>query len=180
MTKAAAKSDNKVCVGVVTGAHGLHGAVRIKSFTMEPHQIAAYGPVSDTSGTRQFRLTLMGDTKGVVLARIEGVDDRDDAQALAGTELFVDRGVLPATIEDEFYYADLIGLAAKRSDGELYGSVSAVHNFGAGDILEIERVAGARVMLPFNRETVPEVDIDAGVLTVDPPPGLEDGVDDQP
>ncbi len=169
-----------MCVGVITGPHGLQGGVRIKSFTMEPHQVAAYGPVSDTTGSRHFRLTLTGDAKGVVLARIEGVGDRDSAQALAGTELFVDRCALPATVEDEFYYADLIGLTAKRLDGDLYGTVHAVHNFGAGDVLEIERAAGARVMLPFSRESVPEVDLEAGSLTVDPPPGLESSADEQP
>ena len=169
-----------MCVGVVTGPHGLQGGVRIKSFTMEPHQVAAYGPVSDATGSRQFRLTLTGDAKGVVLARIDGVEDRDSAQALAGTELFVDRCALPATAEDEFYYADLIGLTAKRLGGDLYGTVHAVHNFGAGDVLEIERAAGAHVMLPFSRETVPEVDLEAGSLTVDPPPGLESSADEQP
>ena len=173
MSKTATKSDNRVCVGVITGAHGLLGIVRIKSFTMDPRQVAGYGPVSDTTGSRQFCLTLTGDAKGVLLVRIEGVKDRDGAQALAGTELFVDRRLLPATAEDEYYYADLVGLAAKILGGEPYGTVHAVHNFGAGDVLEIERVAGTHIMLPFNRETVPEVDLEAGLLTIDPPPGLE-------
>lgn len=140
---------------------------------MDPRHVAAYGPVSDSTGSRRFHLTLTGDAKGVVLARIKGVKDRDDAQALAGTELFVDRHMLPATVEDEFYYADLIGLAAKRLDGEPYGTVRAVHNFGAGDVLEIERAAGGHILLPFNRETVPDVDLAAGFLLVDPPAGLE-------
>ena len=140
---------------------------------MDPRHVAAYGPVSDSSGSRHFHLTLTGDAKGVVLASIEGVKDRDDAEALVGTELFVDRHMLPATVEDEFYYADLVGLAAKHIGGEPYGTVHAVHNFGAGDVLEIERATGGRVMLPFNRETVPEVDLQAGFLLVDPPPGLE-------
>ena len=179
MSKAAEKSEDKVCVGVVTGAHGLQGAVRIKSFTMDPRQVAAYGPVSDTAGSRQFHLTLTGDAKGVVLARIDGVEDRDSAQALAGTELFVDRCALPATVEDEFYYADLIGLTAMRVDGDVYGTVHAVHNFGAGDVLEIERAEGVRIMLPFNRENVPKVDLDAGILTVDPSPVLEGGAGEQ-
>ena len=140
---------------------------------MDPRHVAAYGPVSDSTGSRHFHLTLTGDAKGVVLARIKGVKDRDDAQALAGTELFVDRHMLPATVEDEFYYADLVGLAVKYLGGEPYGTVHAVHNFGAGDVLEIERATGGRVMLPFNRETVPDVDLEAGFLLVDPPPGLE-------
>jgi 16S rRNA processing protein RimM len=158
---------------MVTGAHGLLGIVRIKSFTTDPRHVAAYGPVSDFTGSRNFHLTLTGDAKGVVLARIKGVKDRDEAQALAGTELFVDRHLLPETAEDEFYYADLVGLAVKNLGGEPYGTVHAVHNFGAGDVLEIERVTGGRVMLPFSRETVPEVDLEAGLLVVDPPPGLE-------
>ena len=173
------RAADRVCVGIVTGAHGLLGIVRIKSFTMDPHHVAAYGPVSDSTGSKHFHLSLTGDAKGAVLARIEGVKDRDDALALAGMEIFVDRHMLPATVEDEFYYADLVGLIAKYPDGELYGTVHTVHNFGAGDVLEIERAAGGRVMLPFNRATVPVVDLDARFLVVDPPSSLEGDADEK-
>ena len=161
---------------MVTGVHGLHGVVRIKSFTKDPRKVAAYGPVSDLTGDSELRLTLAGDAKGVVLARIDGVKDREEAQTLVGMNLYVCRGKLPATEKNEYYYADLVGLNVKRVGGASYGFVRAVHNFGAGDILEIERLTGIRIMLPFNKDTVPDVDIGAGVITVDPPEGLENSV----
>ncbi len=173
MSEAIARSVDKVCVGVIVGPHGLQGIVRIKSFTMEPHNVVAYGPVTDTFGNRQFHLTLVGDAKGVLLARIEGVDDRNSAQALAGTKLFVNRHVLPVVEDGEYYHADLVGLAARLFDGASYGHVRGVHNFGAGDVLEIERVNRARVMLPFSRGIVPHIDVEAGYISINPPPGLE-------
>src|SRR4051794_41422682 len=105
-------SDKRVCVGVVTGPHGIRGAVRLKSFTAEPQDIASYGPVEDERGQRQFELQLIGEGKGVVIARIPGVDDRNRAEALRGMRLYLPRNALPPTDEDEFYHADLIGLEA--------------------------------------------------------------------
>ena len=172
--------SDKISVGAISGAYGVRGELRIKSYCAVPEDIESYSPLSSEDGTRSFNLALVRPVKNGFVARITDVTSKEEADALRGTGLYAPRDRLPTLPDDEFYHTDLIGLAAKRSDGELYGSVSAVHNFGAGDILEIERIAGVRVMLPFNRETVPEVDIDAGVLIVDPPPGLEGGVDDQP
>jgi 16S rRNA processing protein RimM len=163
-----------VCVGQVTGAHGVRGLVKLTSFTSEPAAVAAYGPLTDESGTRRFALALKGQVKGHFLAAIEGVQDRDVAEALAGTRLFVERDRLPAADEEEFYHADLIGLAAVTPDGVLLGRVAALHNFGAGDLVEIALEGGGRPLLPFDRLTVPEIDIAGGRIVIDPPAGLLD------
>jgi 16S rRNA processing protein RimM len=166
--------DKRVCVGVVTGAHGVRGAVRIKSFTAEPEDVAGYGPLEDERGERRFALRLVGSAKGVLIAAISGIDDRDRAEALRGLRLYLPRSALPPPEEEEYYHADLIGLAAALPDGTPIGTVRAVHDFGAGDTLEIERSEGPPVMVPFTREIVPVVDLDAARLVVDPPPGLLD------
>ncbi len=164
-----AMTERRLCVAVVTGAHGVRGAVRLKSFTAEPEAVAGYRPLTDRSGARTFALTLTGRAKDALVARIDGIDDRDAAQALKGTELFIERAQLAAPEdEDEFYQADLVGLRAETADGALYGTVRAVQNFGAGDLLEVERPEGGSELLPFNREVVPEIDLQAGRLVVVP------------
>ena len=107
-----AARDKRVCVGVVTGAHGVRGAVRLKSFTAEPEDVARYGPLEDESGERRFALRLIGGAKGVLIAAIAGIDDRDRAEALRGLRLYLPRSALPPTEEEEYYHADLIGLEA--------------------------------------------------------------------
>jgi 16S rRNA processing protein RimM len=170
-----AMAARQVCVGVVTGPHGVGGAVRVKSFTARPEDVAAYGPLSDESGTRQLELRLVGAAKGVVIARLTGVDDRNRAEALRGLRLYLPRAALPAPEEEEYYHADLIGLDATLADGTSIGRVRAVHDFGAGDTLEIERNGAPPLMVPFTRAVVPVVEPDAGRLVIDPPPGLLDG-----
>ncbi len=164
----------RLCVGVVTGARGLKGEVRIKSFTAEPDGIADYAPITDESGQRQFRLTIVGHHKDQLVVRIDGVADRDAADALNRTHLYVPRHVLPVPAEDEYYHADLIGLTVEAPDGTPLGRVKAVHDFGAGDILEIRDADGREALIPFSRAVVPVVDLDGGRLVVDPPPGLLD------
>lgn len=167
---------SRVCVGAVAGVHGVRGAVRIKTFTAVPADVAAYGPVEDEAGTRRFRLQVVGERGGMVIATLSGVTDRDVAEALKGLRLYVDRSALPAPEEDEFYHADLIGLAVETTDGIPFGTVRALHDFGAGDVIEIVPVgAGTPVVLPFTREVVPVVDLAAGRIVVDPPKGLLDG-----
>jgi 16S rRNA processing protein RimM len=161
-------------MGVITGAHGVRGLLRVKSFAAAPEAIAAYGPLEDETGQRRFELKLAGTAKGVLIARLEGVADRDAAERLKGTRLFLARAALPEPGEEEYYHADLIGLAAVLRDGTAFGRVRAVHDFGAGDSLEIERTAGGMVMVPFTGEVVPVVDITAGRVVVDPPAGLLD------
>jgi 16S rRNA processing protein RimM len=167
-----ATSDKRVCVGAVAGAHGVRGAVRIKSFTAAPEDIARYGPLEDEKGERRFTLRLVGAAKGVLIGHLSGIGDRDRAEALRGLRLYLPRAALPPTGEDEYYHADLIGLAAVLGDGTPVGRVRAVHDFGAGDTLEITRPAGPPAMVPFTRAVVPSVDLATGQLVLDPPPGL--------
>jgi 16S rRNA processing protein RimM len=165
---------NRVCVGIITGAHGVRGAVRVKSFTADPEGVARYGPLEDEKGERHLSLRLVGSAKGVVIARLSGIADRDHAEALRGLRLYLPRTALPPTADEEYYHADLIGLEAALADGTALGHVRAIHDFGAGDTLEIERPDGPPAMVPFTRAIVPIVDLAAGRLVLDPPPGLID------
>ena len=177
----------RVCLGVVTGAHGVRGLVKIKSFTEVPEDLTAYGDLTDESSLRRFSVTVTGKAKDALLARIAGVEDREAAQALRGTKLMVERAALPAIEEPEtFYYADLVGLAVEDPAGRLLGRVKAVMNHGAGDLLEIEpapEVGRATLLVPFTKAAVPRVDLEAGRLVVEPPsevaPGVEPGPDER-
>ncbi len=164
----------QVCVGIVTGPHGVTGAVRIKSFTAQPEDIASYAPLADETGRRHFELRLLGTAKGVLIARLAGVEDRDQAEALRGLRLCLPRSALPQPEAEEYYHADLIGLDAALGDGTPVGRVRAVHDFGAGDMIEIERHGAPPAMVPFTRAVVPVVDLAGGRLVIDPPPGLLD------
>jgi 16S rRNA processing protein RimM len=173
--------DKRVCMGIIGAPHGVRGAVRIKSFTDDPKAIASYGALEDESGERRFTLRIAGDAKGegMVIATLSGVTDRDRAEALRGLRLYAPRVALPATAEDEFYHADLVGLAARLEDGSPLGTVIAVHDFGAGDVIEIAREGhgsrgGQPVLVPFTRAAVPVVDIAGGRVVIDPPDGLLD------
>lgn len=168
--------QKRVCLGIITGAHGVRGAVRVKSFTADPKDVARYGPLEDEKGERCWSLNLMRGAKGVVVCRVGGVADRTGAEALRGLRLYLPRAALPPPGQDEYYHADLIGLEAALLDGTLLGHVRAVHDFGAGDTLEIARSEGPPAMIPFTRAIVPVVDLAAGRLLVDPPPGLIDPV----
>ncbi len=170
----AAGDSARVCLGIITGVHGIKGWVRVKSFTAEPDAIADYGPLSDDSGTRCFELELVGAGKGVLLARIKGVDDRNAAERLKGFRLYVSRADLPPPEDDEFYEADLIGLAAMLEDGARFGTVRAVNDFGAGASIEIEDVAGKTIVVPFTSAAVPVVDIAGKRVVIAPPSGLLD------
>ncbi|HXC27116.1 MAG TPA: ribosome maturation factor RimM [Stellaceae bacterium] len=163
-------------MGVVGAPHGVRGAIRIKSFTDDPRAVAQYGALEDESGERRFTLHITGTAngEGMVIARLSGVADRDAAEALRGLRLYAPRAALPAPAKDEFYHADLIGLAAQLEDGTTLGTVIAVHDFGAGDVIEIARDAGQPVLVPFTRAAVPIVDIAGGKVVVDPPEGLLD------
>jgi 16S rRNA processing protein RimM len=174
-------STDKVCVGLVTGARGLKGDVWIQSYTATPADVAAYGPVHDEAFSRSFRLRVIGHGRDRVVAHIEGVDDRTAAEALKGLRLFVARTALPEPGDDEFYYADLIGLrvdlATDAADDAQrppcpFGRVRSVHDFGGGTVLEIDRGAGGALMVPFTRAVVPVVDLAARRLVVAPPEGL--------
>jgi len=160
-----------VLVGAITGAHGVKGEVKVKSFTAEPASIAAYGPLFDESGRRRFDFSLSGKTaetgKDVLVGRIQGIADRNAAEALKGQRLYVARTQLPqADDPDEFYLADLIGLAVQDEAGASLGRVADVANYGAGDVLMVEGGAKGAFDLPFAKAFVPQVDLKAGLLTV--------------
>lgn len=166
-----------VCIGAVAGAHGVRGNVRIKPFTEVPEDVAAYGPVSDADGARVFDIQLVGEAKGVVVARVTGIADRDAAEALKGLRLYVPREKLPDADEDEFYHADLIGLRVLSEEGDALGTVQAMHDFGAGDLIEIRLEGDRTVLLPFTRAIVPVIDLDAGAVTLSVDPDSDDWAD---
>ncbi|MEE8333408.1 MAG: ribosome maturation factor RimM [Alphaproteobacteria bacterium] len=169
--------ETRICVGRVKGAHGVRGQLRITPFTERPGDVAAYGPVSDADGKRQYELKIERMTKTHVIARIDGIDDRDAAEALRGLRLFVPRAALPPADDDEFYCEDLVGLSAETVDGQALGHVLSVQDFGAGDVLELGEARARTFFAPFNRDVVPLVDLAAGRVVIDPPAGLldEDG-----
>ena len=166
----------RACLAAVAGAHGLGGLVRLRCFTERPEDVGAYGPLEDEAGQRRFEIEVVGRTKGGVLARIEGIGDRDQAEALAGTRLYVDRAALPGIEEPEtFYHADLIGLRAEDAAGRPLGRITAVHDFGAGDLLELERpgpaegARGGTLFVPFTRAAVPVIDPAGGRVVMELP-----------
>jgi 16S rRNA processing protein RimM len=163
----------RILVGAIAGAHGVRGEVRIKSFTANPRAIGRYGPVEDETGARSFKLTVRGETKGLMIARLDGVADRNQAEALKGLRLYVPRAKLPRPKRGEWYVADLIGLAAQDEGGTPLGRVKSVQNFGAGDVIELERADGTTEFLPFTRAVVPEVDIEGGKVVIAPPEEIE-------
>ena len=158
-----------ICIGVITGTHGIQGLVRIKSFTEKPEQVCAYGLVYDVTGTRCWSVEYVGQRKGSILARMQGVTDCNRAEALRGVELHVPRTRLPIlTQEDEYYYADLIGLNVVLEDGSEFGQVAAVQDYGAGVILQLRRYDGTMIDIPFTRTVVLVVDLMARRLVFDP------------
>ena len=164
--------SDMICLGVIVGAHGIKGLVRVKSFTEKEADVVKYGPLCDERGN-QFDIELVGRSKGVLLAKIEGLTDRTNAEELKGAQLFVHRRMLPAADQNEFYYTDLIGLEVRRRNGDKVGNVLAVHNFGAGDLLDIS-IEGRKesALVPFNQKTVPTIDLNAQVIIIEPAPGL--------
>jgi 16S rRNA processing protein RimM len=163
--------QERVCLAIVTAPHGVKGLVRVKSFTADPDGIARYRPLENERGER-VDLAVVGAAKGVLLARIEGVSDRDEAERVKGMRIYLPRAALPAPEADEYYHADLLGLAAELKDGTALGRVRAIHDFGAGDTIEIERAEGGPLVIPFTSAAVPVIDIAAGRIVIEPPEGL--------
>jgi len=161
-----AAGGRPICLGVIVAAHGVRGLVKIKSFTETPEDLTAYGPLHDEGGRRRFGIALTGRAKDLLLARVAGVGDRDAAEALKGTRLYVERAALPEPEPETYYHADLVGLPVEDEAGEPLGRVAAVQNFGAGDLIEVEGPDGTTQALPFTRAAVPLVDIAGGRLVV--------------
>lgn len=148
-----------VLLGVVIGAQGLKGEVKVKTFTETPENIAAYGPLHTRDG-RKLAITTLREAKGLAFVRFEGFATREAAESLKGVELYVSRATLPSPETQEFYHADLLGVRAEDTEGRTFGKVIAVHNFGAGDVIEIEREDGVgTVLMPFTQDIVPSIDI---------------------
>lgn len=160
------KSD-RVLLGEITGVHGIKGEVVIRSYAADPGDIAAYGRLQDSAGTTTYEVVPVRTGPKGVVARIAGIDDRTSAERLRGTKLYVDRAALPAPDDDSFYFTDLIGLTVIDGDGKAFGRISAVHNFGAGDIIEvvIDGTPGSE-LVPFADAYVPEVNIAEGWVRV--------------
>jgi 16S rRNA processing protein RimM len=168
MPKSAPFESKLVCVAAVAAAHGVRGALKLKCFTEDPASVAAYGPLVDEAGRELFHLRVVGPAKGGVIVEAQGITDRDTAEALRGLRLYVPRERLPEPEADAFYYEDLVGLAVQDAAGRPLGRVVAVHDFGAGEVIEYRDAAGRSGMVSFTAALVPEVDIAAGRLVVAP------------
>lgn len=160
--------DTQVLMAVIGAPHGVRGEVRIKTFTGDPLALSDYGPLTDAKG-KTYTIATLRPAKTVVVARIKEITTREMAEAANGTDLFIPRSRLPAIVdEDEFYQADLIGLDAVDPDGVKLGAVKAMHDFGAGDIVELTLSAGGTVMVPFTKSAIPRVSIAEHRIVVDP------------
>lgn len=164
--------DGLIPVGVIGGARGLKGDLRVKSYTAEPKSIGSIGVLTDCTGTKIFTLKVIGQQKGQVLVRIKGVEDRTAVDALKGQTLYVERACLPETEEDEYYFSDLVGLDVKHVDGSPFGQVVEAQDYGAGPFLEVASLEHGRVLVPFTLASVPDVNIQGGWIVIDPPEGL--------
>jgi 16S rRNA processing protein RimM len=167
----ASLAGNKVRVARIGAAHGVRGEVKLWSFTEDPMAVANYGPLETEDGSRQFEIAALWPAKDFLVARIAGIDDRTAAGTLCNVDLFVPRDRLPPIeAADTYYHADLIGLSAVRQDGSAFGTVTAVHNFGAGDLIEIVPAAGGEpLLLPFTEAVVPTIDMAARKIVIVPP-----------
>jgi 16S rRNA processing protein RimM len=162
-----------ICVARIGAAHGVRGAVKLWTFTEDPLAVQRYGPLLTKDGARSFEIAQLREAKDHLVATFKGVATRNDAEKLNGIELYIPREKLPETDDGEYYYADLIGLAAVDAANEPIGRVIAIHNFGAGDIIEIAPPKGATMLLPFTNAVVPTVDIEGGRVVIELPQEIE-------
>jgi 16S rRNA processing protein RimM len=163
----------QICIARIGAAHGVRGAVKLWTFTEDPLAVKQYGPLTTKDGARQFEVATARKAKGHLVATLKGIATREEAERLNGVELYIARDKLPATEEDEYYHADLIGLAAVTPANEPLGQVIAIHNFGAGDIIEIAPPQGATMLLPFTNAVVPSVDLKGGRVVVELPQEID-------
>ena len=165
---------DRIRVARIGAAHGTRGEVKLWSFTEDPLAVANYGPLESADGARRFEIEAARPAKDHLVARLKGVGDRNAAEKLRNTDLFVPRDRLPPIEEaDTFYHTDLIGLSAVSLDGTAFGTVSAIHNFGAGDLIEIAPANGEPLLILFNETTVPTIDLKAGFIVVVPPAAID-------
>lgn len=174
-------SETHICVGVISGAYGVKGDVRLKSFCSDPAAIADYAPLTTESGGQSFGIRLNGPLKNAFSARLTGIATKEQADALKGTRLFAPRDRLPTLEDDEFYHSDLVGLDVIDTGGRQIGRIKSVHDHGAGDLLDVHGAGlGNGVLLPFTRENVPTVDIAGRRVIINPPDGLFPEPDEAP
>ena len=169
----------RICLGFIAGAHGLDGAVLIRSFTADPGAIGSYGKLADAEGKRTFKLKVRTVTAKGVIAKLEGLNDRTAAEGMKGVELYIARGALPEPDEDEVYVADLIGLRVEDKDANVLGTVSRMDNYGASDVMEVTLATGGSLLLPFTKAVVPVVDVAGGRVVIDPPATIDARPDDK-
>ena len=167
------QAEAKICIARIGAAHGVRGAVKLWTFTEDPFAIEDYGPLSTKNGARHFEVASAREAKDHLVVTFKGVTTRDEAERLNGVELYIPRDKLPATEEDEYYHADLIGLDAVTASNEPLGRVIAIHKFGAGDIIEIAPESGTTILLPFSNAVVPIVDIAGGRVVIELPQEVE-------
>jgi 16S rRNA processing protein RimM len=161
------RQQQRICVARIGAAHGVRGEVKLWPYTSDPMAVTRYGELSSEDG-RRFEIEAVRPAKDFLVARLKGVSDRTAAEQLRNLDLFVPRDRLPSPAEEEFYYADLIGLAVADRDGAALGTIVAVHNFGAGDLLEVRPAGGGdTVMVPFTADTVPSIDVTQGRVVLD-------------
>ena len=169
------ETHEQVCLGAVAGAHGIKGEVRIKVFGERADDFASYGPLKSEDGAQRFEIVRSRVSGPVVVAKIKGVNDRTTAEKLKGERLYIERSSLPEPEEEEWYHADLIGLRVEQPDGTRLGTIVAVHDFGAGDLIEVKPDdGGATEMIPFTRAHVPVVDVAARRVVAEPLEYIED------
>src|SRR6266571_5812164 len=162
-----------ICIARIGAAHGVRGAVKLWTFTEDPLAVKAYGPLLTKDGARTFEVATAREAKGHLVATLKGIATREEAERLNGLELYIAREKLPEPDQDEYYHADLIGLAAVNAADEPLGRVTAIHNFGAGDIIEIAPPHGPTMLLPFTNAVVPTVDLEGGRVVIELPQEIE-------
>lgn len=161
------KNTNRILVGEISGAHGIRGDILVRAYTGAPEAIASYGPLTDATGQRSFTLRVVRVTSKGIVARINGIEDRNAAEPLRGIKLYINRDRLPEPESAEYYYADLIGLRAVASDGSVLGQIVSVQNFGAGDLLELKPSGGSETeFIPFEERWVPSVDLQSLTIVI--------------
>jgi len=166
-------NKEKTCVGAIAGSFGINGEVRLKSFCSEPSDIGSYNPLASVDGLQSFQVNITGKLREGLSAKIDGVSNKEQAEKLKGTRLYANRDRLPNLSNDEYYHTDLIGMKIKNTGGDEIGRVDAVHDYGAGPILEIF-IQGLNdtVLIPFSEKSVPMVDLEEKFIIIDPPEGL--------
>lgn len=159
-----AGSSSYICVGVIVAPHGIKGEVKIHSYTEQAEDLTAYGPIYNQSGTKTFRVKIKHVKGDAVIASLEGYPDRNSIETLRGMKLYIPREALPEPEEEEFYHEDLLNMKVVLPDATSFGTVKAIYNFGAGDVMEIALASGKTELLPFTKAVFPVINFKEGFL----------------